>query len=159
MSKTTKPHVVARLTLAQPKNMKMIVEVHAGASFHEFYHWYRQEGRKRKVFLRTSDRNDGIKPHWRAPFEMPGLDVVAARVTSFNKTVTGVTLKVLRKRAYHALLTCPAEELGNGLPHAQRWGLDTKPRWARRDQGIPVHLPADYIPLQKRMDILTGVTR
>lgn len=117
-TKARKPQVVARLTLAQPNHVKLIVEVPEGASFHQFYHWYRQEGRKRKVFLRTSNRNDGIKRYYHGGFDMPGLDVLAARVTSFSKTVTGVTVKVLRKRKYNALLTCAPDELGTGLPTA-----------------------------------------
>lgn len=153
-TKARKPQVVARLTLAQPKNVKLIVEVPEGASFHQFYHWYRQEGRKRKVFLRTSNRNDGIKHQLRGAFEMPGLDVLAARVTSFNKSVTGVTLKVLRKRKYNALLTCAPDELGTGLPAAAR-----TMEIIEASKGIPVQFPADYLTLQKRMDILTGAKR
>jgi hypothetical protein len=153
-TKVRKPQVVARLTLTQPKNVKLIVEVPEDASFHNFYHWYRQEGRKRKVFLRTSSRNDGFGPHWRAPFEMPGLDVVAARVTGFNKSVTGVTIKILRKRKYNALLTCAPDELGNGLPQAAQ-----TQQIIEASKGIPVQMPANYLTLQKRMDILTGAKR
>lgn len=152
--KARKPQVVARLTISQPNNVKLIVEVTESANFHQFYHWYRQEGRKRKIFLRTSSRNDGIKRHWRGAFEIPGLDVLAARVTSFNKTVTGVTLKVLRKRKYNALLTCPPDDLGDGLPTAANTVAILEAR-----KGIPVQLPANYLTLQKRMDILTGAKR
>lgn len=150
-TKVRKPQVVARLTLAQQNNVKLIVEVNEGATFHQFYHWYRQEGRKRKIFLRTSNRNDGIKSHWRGAFEMPGLDVLAARVTSFDKTVTGVTLKVLRKRKYNTLLTSTPDALGDGLPTGDRAAAILEAR-----KGIPVHLPSNYLTLQKRMDILTG---
>lgn len=143
--------VVARLTMLKKDGSKLIVDVKEDASFHEFYRWHRQVGRKRKVFLRTSSRNDGITPYWRAGFDMPGLDVVAARTTSFMKDVTSATVKVLRKRKYQALLTCPPNELAGGLPK-----YESKPIVKVR---LPDRLPVGYLTLQKRMDILTGVKR
>jgi hypothetical protein len=149
--------LVARLTLQKPNNQKLIVEVHEGADFHRFYQWFSKDGRKRKVALRTSNRNDGITLHWRAPFEPVGLEAVAARTVAWNKTITGVTIKIFKKRAYQRMTTCAPDELGP-LPTMRTRGRDHLPRWSR-GEGIPVRLPSNYLPLQKRMDILTGVTR
>lgn len=145
--------VVARLIMTKPNNSKIIVEVLEGAGFTNFYTWYRQEGRKRKVLLRTSNRNDGISPHWRAPFVSKGLDVLAARSVQFMKDVTGVTIKILKKRRYAFMTTCSPDQLG-ALPQAARTS-----EILAAAKGIPVSIPAGYLTLQQRMDILTGTKR
>lgn len=153
MSKRTiKKTVVAQMTIERANQPKLVVQVFADSDFHQFYHWFQQDGRKRKVFLRASNRNDGITPHWRAAFQTPGLDVLAKRQADVQAHVTRVTIKVLRKRRYQALLTCSPADLH--LPTAAQ----TVQILAAR-KGIPVVFPEGYIPLQKRMDILTGVTR
>lgn len=154
--RNSKTKVVARMIVTRRASArKIVVEVHGTSTFKTFYHWYSQEGRRHKKFMRTSQRGDGIFPHWLQAFDEPGLDVLGASLMTSLKDVDKVTVKIFNKRVYNDLLT----RTPDNLPQAQRWGLDTKPRWARRDQGIPVRLPADYIPLQKRMDILTGVER
>lgn len=144
--------VVARMTLTRTNGIKTIVEIHENASFMNFYTWYRQEGRK--VLLRTSNRNDGVAAHWRAPFQEKGLDVLAARTTQIMKDVTGVTIKILKKRKYQQMITCTPDQLAGSLP--------TAPKIAEiidRSKGIPVSIPAGYLSLQKRMDIITGTKR
>lgn len=161
MTKTKRLNqVVARMTMTRSNNIKIIVEIHEGAGFMNFYTWYRQEGRKRKVHLRCSSRNDGIAPHWRAPSATKGLDVLATRTTQIMKDVTGVTIKVLKKRKYAAMLSCSPDQLAGGLPqNPGRVALhEERPRWERSTPSA-VHLPIGYIPLQKRMDIITGTKR
>lgn len=151
--KRTNP-VVARMTMTRPNNIKTIVEIHEGAGFMNFYTWYRQDGRKRKVLLRTSSRNDGVAAPWRAPFVPLGLETLAARTAQIMNDVSGVTIKILKKRKYAEMLACPASDLAGGLPRAAKTAeiID-------RAKGIPVSIPTGYIPLQKRMDIMTGVKR
>lgn len=146
--------VVARMTLSQRGTSKrMIVEVHEGASFQQFYSWYMQEGRKRKKFVRTSPRNDGLA-FTRAQGKS-GLDVLADRQQSFNRTIESVTIKVFQKRMYNAMLQSRPESLGKGLPIAQSQGLRPAPS---ASASIAVQLPATYTPLQKRMDLLIGAS-
>jgi hypothetical protein len=63
------------------------------------------------------------------------------------------------KRKYNAMLTCAPDQLGSGLPKADQAQAKIEAFRARTGRGIPVQLPAYYLPLQKRMDILTGVKR
>ncbi len=139
--------IVARMTITKRASSKrLIVEVHEDASFHQFYRWYSQEGRKRKRFIRNSPRNDGL--NYTKAQDQPGLDVLSDRQTSFNKDIETVTIKIFQKRMYNRLLNCAPEALGNGMPVAQCQNL--RP-------AIPERLPSTYTPLQKRMNILTGV--
>ncbi len=138
--------VVARMTIVKRGSSKrMIVEIHEDASFHQFYRWYMQEGRKHKRFVRGSQRNDGL-PFTRAQ-NQPGLDVLAERQQSFNKDIEKVTIKIFQKRIYNHLLNCRPDELGNGMPTAHHQNL--RP-------AAPERLPATYTTLQKRMNIMTG---
>jgi len=150
--RTIKKTIVAQMTIERADQPKLLVQVFADSNFHHFYHWFQQDGRKRKVFLRASNRNDGIYPHWRAAFETPGLDVLAKRQTEVQARVTRVTVKVLRKRKYQALLTCSPADLNLPTASATQQILDER-------KGIAVVFPETYMPLQKRMDVLTGVTR
>lgn len=139
--------VVARMTIVKRGSSKrMIVEIHEDASFHQFYRWYMQEGRKHKRFVRSSQRNDGL-PFTRAQ-SLPGLDILAERQQSFNKDIEKVTIKIFQKRIYNHLLNCAPDQLAAGLPTTHHQNLRAAP--AER-------LPATYTTLQKRMNIMTGV--
>lgn len=141
-----KVKVIARMTIVKRGSAKrLIVEVHEDASFHQFYRWYSQEGRKHKRFIRGSQRNDGL-PFTRAQ-NQPGLDVLAERQQSFNKDIENVTIKVFQKRIYNHLLNCRPDELGNGMPIFNTQGLRA---------AMPERFPATYTTLQKRMNIMTG---
>lgn len=144
-----KVKVIARMTIVKRGTAKrLIVEIHEDASFHQFYRWYSQEGRKHKRFIRFSQRNDGlIFTHAQ---NQSGLDVLAERQQSFNKDIEKVTIKIFQKRIYKHLLTCAPDQLTDGLPTTQSHGLRAV---------APARLPATYTTLQKRMDIMTGVAR
>ncbi len=142
-----KVKVIARMTIVKRGTSKRtIVEIHEDASFHQFYRWYSQEGRRHKRFVRGSQRSDGL--HFTRAQGRPGLDVLAERQQSFNKDIEKVTIKIFQKRIYKHLLTCAADQLTNGLPTTQSQGLRATP---------PERLPATYTTLQKRMDLMTGV--
>ena len=142
-----KTKVVARMTIVKRGSSKrLIVEIHENASFHQFYRWYSQEGRKHKRFMRSSQRNDGL-PFTRAQSQ-PGLDVLAERQQSFNKDIETVVIKIFQKRIYNRLLTCSPDQLANGLPASHSQNLRPS---------VPERLPATYTTLQKRMNIMTGV--
>lgn len=140
-----KVKVVARMTIVKRGSSKLIVEIHSDASFHKFYCWYSQEGRKRKMLLRTSQRNDGL--HYASAQNQPGLEVLAARQASFNKDIVSVTIKVLQKRMYKNLLHCRPDELGAGMPISNSQNLRA---------AFPTHIPSTYTPMQKRMNIIAG---
>lgn len=142
-----KVKVVARMTIVKRGSSKrLIVEIHEDASFHQFYRWYSQEGRKHKRFMRSSQRNDGL-PFTRAQ-SRPGLDVLAERQQSFNKDIENVTIKIFQKRTYNRLLNCRPDELGKGMPEAPSQNLRPS---------VPERLHSTYTTLQKRMNIMTGV--
>jgi len=148
--------VVARMIITfHGSAKKVIVEVHSDASFNKFYTWYSQIGRQNKSKIMNTHRGYGIEPYWRQAFETPGLELVSARYTSGRKDVKDVQIKIFRKREYNQLLTCAPDQLGGGLPQAADTAALINQAKVRR-HGIPVRLPADYLTLQKRMDILTG---
>lgn len=153
MQKKNKVVVVARMTMTKADGNKLIVEVRADASFHQFYCWFSQAGRKRKVYLRSSHRGDGLHGHH--PYKQPGLDVLAEAHMKCFKTIQDAKIKVFKKRAYQALLNCAPDELAGGLPKITV-SRPSLPVWQK---AIPVRIPVGYLPLQKRMDILTGVHR
>ncbi len=140
--------VVARMTIVKRGSSKrLIVEIHEDATFHQFYRWYSQEGRKHKRFIRGSQRNDGLQ--FARAQNTPGLDVLAERQQSFNKDIEKVTIKIMQKRIYNRLLNCAPDALGNGMPVATCHNLRPK---------APERLPTTYTTLQKRMNILTGAS-
>lgn len=138
--------VVARMVVKKANQMALIVEVDESATFHKFYRWYQREGRRRKVLLRMSARTDGITTYWRGAFAAPGLDVLAKRFAD----VTDVTITILKKRKYAAMLSAAPDALGLGTPYGST---------AHFRRGIAVRMPVGYLTLQDRMNILTGVKR
>lgn len=155
--KNSKSKVVARMTITKRgSSKKTIIEVHSDASFKKFYTWYSQDGRQKKRFIMTSHRGDGITPYWRQAFEKPGLDVLGDSLQDRMKDIESVQIKVFKKREYKWLLTCAPDQLSEGL------GMGTRTQEIleeRKQNRIPVRLPAGYLPLQRRMDILTGGRR
>jgi hypothetical protein len=158
MAKNTSK-VVARLTITRKgSSKKTIIEVHENASFTQFYKWFTQEGRRRKRFMRTSNRNEGIRVHCRAPYETPGLHRVAESLASFQKDIESVNIKVLSKRKYNQLLNCAPDQLSGKLPvNNQRIKHWSQVVGRRPQPSIRVQFPTGRLTLQQRMDILTGV--
>jgi len=116
--KDSKNKVVARLTITRADNQKLIIEVHSNATFSNFYQYYRQTGNRRstKTFIHVRSRNEGLR-YINAHRQIPGLEVLAERITSSNKVfygqdgkakernpVTSIKLRIIRKREYKKLL-------------------------------------------------------
>jgi len=105
-----KPVVIARLTITRANGKRTIVEIHQGATFHSFFHYYIQEGNRRstKKHLRTAARNEG-------GLRTSGLEAIALRLSVYqnqSNPVTGTTIRILRKRDYRKLLNARPDELG-----------------------------------------------
>ena len=145
--------VVARLTAIRRVGVRTIIEVCADASFHDFYRYYTQQGSRRstKTLVRTASRNEGLHPWYRAYYLQPGLDVLATRMID-QKQFVSVKVRVIKKRAYRQLLEAAPDVLGltkvKQLPDPRIAKLPT-PR-------LPVNLPAGWLTIEKRMNIILG---
>jgi len=108
----SKSKVIARMTVTKADGKKLIVEVHDDATEHAFYRWYSQEGRKRKVFIRTSHRTDGADRVAQVLRSTAGLDLLSARMKTYMQ-ITDVKIRIILKRAYKRMTTCSADQLGD----------------------------------------------
>jgi hypothetical protein len=146
-----KPVVVARLTAIRSVGVRTIIEVCADASFHNFYRYYTQHGTRRstKTQVRTASRNEGLHPWHRAYRLTPGLEVLASRMLD-QKQFSSVKVRILKKRVYGQLLEAVPDTLGltKVTPMTAPWILPT-PR-------IPVNIPAGWLTIEKRMNIILG---
>jgi len=152
----SKTVVIARLTAVREVGVRTIIEVHSDASFNSFYQYYTQEGMKRstKELIRTTGRNEGIRPWYRAYCTQPGLEVLATRMLDM-KQFKSVKIRILKKRAYRQLLEAAPDVLG--LTKVEPM---TDPRFpAMPTPRIPVRIPVGWLTIQDRMDILTGRSR
>lgn len=121
--------VVARLTATKHDGGLIIVEIYAGASFHNFYHHYTQAGKKRstKKWLRTANRNEGL-PNASAYRRQPGLEVLAAQFKA-NPLFSSIKIRIIKRRAYQQLITMAADQLGLSRvtpytpPRRTRWEI------------------------------------
>lgn len=145
--------VVARLTAIRGVGVRTIIEVCADASFHNFYRYYTQQGSRRstKTLVRTASRNEGLYP-WHRVYRMePGLDVLATRMLD-QKQFSSVKVRIIKKRAYLKLLEAAPDALG--LTKVTRYA---DPRTAiLPTPRLPVNIPAGWLTIQKRMNIITG---
>jgi hypothetical protein len=112
-----KPVVLARLTVTRRNGWKTIVEVWQGATFHTFYHFYKQCGNKRstKELIRTAYRDEGVSLLGMKYTQQPGLDAIAKRLefyASQSNPVVGKKLRIIKRRAYRKLITARPDELG-----------------------------------------------
>lgn len=105
--------VIARLTVTRKVGVKTLIEVHSDSTFQKFFYFYTQDGRKRKQFVRTASRNEGLS--YTTAYRMtPGLEVLAPRWMAMQH-IDRVDVKILRKRAYRRLITASAHELGQAI--------------------------------------------
>ncbi len=110
-----KSSVVARLTVTRADGRKTIVEIHADASFHQFFRYFRQQGLRRstKELIRVANRNEGIPvPGARAK---PGLELILKRLEAYqgeSNPIITKRLRIIKKRAYKKLLSARPDELG-----------------------------------------------
>lgn len=113
-----KPIVVARLTVSRANHRRTIVEVYEDASFHSFYYFYTQEGKRRstKQLLRKASRNEGaaLVGLIRQP---SGLDIIVKKLEmyqSHSNPIVAIRLRIFKKRAYRRLLSVSPDQLGIG---------------------------------------------
>lgn len=148
--------VVARLTAIRGVGVRTIIEVCEDASFHDFYRYYTQEGSRRgtKTLIRTASRNEGLHPWHRVYRLEPGLDVLATRMID-QKQFSSVKVRILKKRVYRQLLEAAPDVLGLtkvARTIDRRISILPTPR-------IPVNIPAGWLTIEKRMDIILGRSR
>ena len=108
--------LIARLTVTRANGKRTIVEIHAGATFHKFYSFFTQDGRRRstKKLLRTASRNEYL-PVINTHRHKPGLDVIEKQLRSLfvqSNPVTESKLRIIKKRAYKHLITAAPDALG-----------------------------------------------
>lgn len=143
--------VVARMTVTRADNSRLIVEVHSDASFHTFYHYYSQAGNQRstKKEIRTANRNTGL-PTINAHLHAPGLDAVKhlfeQKPFGNLPAVTGIRVRILRRRMYRELLSARPDVLG--LVPVKPWTLPSLER------ELAIRLPEGFTTLKKRWSIL-----
>lgn len=144
--------IIARLTVTRQDNTCTIVEIHSDATFHGFYHFFKQQGRRRstKHEFRTASRNESL-PVINTHLHTPGLHVIEKRLKDFgaqSNPVISSKLRIIKKRAYQRLITVSPSELGLSrigtvdLSHRQR---------------IP--LPSSLVPAKRRYSVLNGWSR
>ncbi len=107
----SKSKVIARMTVTKADGKKLVIEVHDDATEQEFYHWYSQDGRKRKQFIRMSHRTDGAERVAQVLRCTPGLDMLATRMKTYMQ-IKDIKIRILLKRAYKRMTTCSADKLG-----------------------------------------------
>ena len=139
---TSKPNVIARLTVARRDGHRTIVEVREGATFSRFYRFFQQQGLRRstKRFIRSASRNESL-PVVNAHLYKPGLDVIAKKLEMLfqqSNPVTRVTLRIIKKRLYKKLITASPDELGlvkvNGTIKPPSMGYIASRSWGRRSR-------------------------
>jgi len=148
--------VVARLTAIRKVGTKLIIEVRSDASFGCFYQYFTQDSNRRstKTLIRTASRNEGLHPWYRAYRMQPGLEVIAARLLDQTQFVS-VKVRIIKKRVYRQLLETVPDVLGlTKVAHTTDRRISTLPT-----PRMPVYIPAGWLTIEKRMDIILGRSR
>jgi hypothetical protein len=101
-----RPDVIARLTLHRADSTRIIVEVHADATFTSFYHIFAQQGNRRstKRRVRTAGRNEGMN--------LEAIAIAWKMRESPNNPVTDINIRLIRRRVYRRLVGARPDELG-----------------------------------------------
>lgn len=149
----TNKKVVARLTAIRAVGVRTIIEVHSDATFSGFYHYFMQDGLKwsTKEHIRCANRNEGLKPWHRAYRLQPGLEAIAEHLKTMPQFAS-IKIRIIRKRAYRKLLDAAPDVLG--VVRTQR---QPDPRLMPKPVlRYPVRFPDGYLPIKKRVSILTG---
>ena len=151
--------VVARLIIIRNNGRRTIVEVQADATFHTFYRFFSQDGRRRstKTSLRNASRNEYL-PVVNAHLYRPGLDVIEKQLRTVyaqSNPVVGSKIRIIQKRAYKTLINAAPDALGL-TKVARSADLRLMPKPILR---YPVHIPDSYKTIKQRMDIILGRSR
>jgi hypothetical protein len=154
MNKTGK-QVVARMTVIREVGVRTIIEIHEDATYSSFYQFFTQIGARRstKKFIRCANRNEGLRPWYRAWRMEPGLAAIAEHFKTMPN-VTSVKIRIIRRRSYRKLLAAAPDALGMARA---RVASRIDPRLSpTRVLSYPVHIPQGYTTIKKRMDIILG---
>lgn len=135
--------VVARLTVTRADGKTTIVEIQADATFHSFYRFYQQQGRRRstKTLFRTANRNAYL-PTVNAHLHQPGLHVIERQLrVLFAKSnpVVDTKLRIFKKRAYKKLINSAP----TGLAKVHTVDL------AHKDRPLAIRWPRKAMPVNK----------
>ena len=135
---------IARMTVTRDLGNVTIVEIYDSATFHSFYWYWTQIGRRRstKRLVRTASRNEGLRPYAAAYRMQPGLEVLAENWKK-QPGVKSVKVRIIRKRVYKRLCTMAPDQLGLTRVY---------PGFAVR-RPSPVSIP---MPSVTRLPIVTG---
>jgi hypothetical protein len=110
------PLIIARLTISRADGKRTIVEIHQDATFHQFYRFFTQDGRRysTKTLVRTASRNTYL-PAINTHRHQPGLDVVSRQLESLfakSNPVVSTKIRIIRKRVYKRLISVSPDQLG-----------------------------------------------
>lgn len=159
----SKSKIAARLTMTKRSGRKTIMEVHEDAGWSTFYSWYEQDGRRKKVFLRHSDRNNCGNPYR----QEPGLEQVAAKQKEIfdnlarhpnpkhaafwaMQQIVEIRIKVFKKRLYRKLLTCAPDELPGRM--VKDLSADRPERMLLWDRSVPMPIRDEDVAMKCRLD-------
>ena len=111
-----KPVIIARLVVIRQNGTRTIVEIHQDSTFASFYHFYRQEGKRRstKKLIRRGCRNEGM-PLVGLIRSCSGLDTIAAKLLLWGResnAVVDTKSYIFKKRLYRRLLSISPDQLG-----------------------------------------------
>lgn len=115
-TKSSTTNVIARLTVIRQNGRRAIVEIHRDATFHQFYRFHVQDGKRwsTKTQVRTASRNEAL-PVINTHLHQPGLDVIEKRLQVFQQQsnpVVSSKIRIFKKRLYKKLCTAQPAELG-----------------------------------------------
>lgn len=110
----SKNTLVARLTIRWEVGVDTLIEVHSLATFHAFYHFFSQQGRKTSTrkFVRTASRNEGILSY--SAHLRPGLEMLALQWARLPH-VKSVSVRIYKKRLYKKLIEANPSALGMSI--------------------------------------------
>jgi hypothetical protein len=106
--------VIARLIAERSDGLRIIAEVHEGATFMNFFDWSTQQGRRwsTKKHTRFSSRNDGLS-HINAHRHTPGIEALKTKLESLTLVkYARIDVKIFKKRAYGKLIHAAPDALG-----------------------------------------------
>ena len=126
--------LVARMTLRKPGKPIVTIEIRSDAGYHNFYTWFKGQGRGRKQ-VNISARSLCQKSHPRYPV---GLEVIAEKRREKGETVK---ITILKKKLYRKFISCSADQLPGYKPVIVNPILEPIPAWQRR--GARITAPAE----------------
>lgn len=141
--------IVARAVLVMNTGDKFYIEIADDPDFYGFYSVARVKRGSRKKVVSPYGRNRG----WAEDIEQAARKMIHQGRAKEVKVVSSKVL-IYKKRRYLQLLKTAPNELNGGLSK-----IDSRNIPYHVGSIGPTQLPADYLSLQKRMDIVNPVER